>query len=777
MLSARVAGTLAVLVLLSACSEGRGDPSEGPRLPAIELPATTVGAAYEAVLTATGGTPPLRYSFMGAPPPGFSFLTAEGKLTGPASEDGEFTLTVGVQDAEGHEDVRTYGLKVWPALAVSGAAMPSATVGGNYLHTFVASGGHPPLRWSSADGSLPLGLSLGQDGVLSGVPQAAGIYSFTLRVQDASGATAEARLSLGVSNSGGQPDGGQPDGGPLPTGTFPVSVANWNIEWFGDTTYGPSDEPLQLANAQAVIADAGADIWGLAEIVSTSQFNELKAQLPGYDGFLADDATRVPSGASYYRTNEQKLGVLFKSDVVRVLGADVVLTQYDNDFAGRPPLRVDLRVTRGGASVDMTVLVVHLKATTSADPTDDYNQRVAAAGRLKSYLDTQLPTQRVMVVGDWNDDVDVSTVTDPVTQQKRDTPFRDFVSDTADYTFATQALSLANVGSTVGRSTFIDHQLATNEVYAAYVANSTTVIRPAITGYKDNTSDHYPILSRYDFGQGNVRALRLTAPNGGETLLAGTPYNITWVSNGVNSVRLQYSVDNGTTWRDVAASVSAASGRYAWTVPYDASSGARVRVSDALDATLSDASDGAFVLNRVPHAVFINEYLPQPNNAPGTSTPDYDQMFVELLNTGTTTVDLGGWKIHDDESYSGARPARHTFPAGTVLQPGKVYVVYSGASAVPAGATNADYSNGLLNGVYQGLRFNRGVNVSGSGDTVYLVLPDGSVQDSHNYQDTYQGVSYNRSPDASATGSWVLHNTLSSTLTASPGKRVNGSAF
>ena len=38
------------------------------------------------------------------------------------------------------------------------------------------------------------------------------------------------------------------------------------------------------------------------------------------------------------------------------------------------------------------------------------------------------------------------------------------------------------------------------------------------------------------------------------------------------------------------------------------------------------------------------------------------------------------------------------------------------------------------------------------------------------------GVSMNRSPDTSATGTFVLHTTLSS-LTSSPGTRVNGSAF
>ncbi|NMO14470.1 hypothetical protein HPC49_06360 [Pyxidicoccus fallax] len=492
MLSVRVTGTLAVLVLLSACSSGRSDPN-GPMLPAVELSPTTVGVPYEAMLPATGGTPPLRYSFVGTPPPGFSFYTAEARLTGPGTEPGDYTLTVGVQDADGHEDVRTYALKIWPLPAVSGAEPPFATTGSNYLHTFAATG-RPPLRWSVAEGSLPMGLNFSQDGVLSGVPQGSGIHPLTLRVQDGSGVWAEARVTLRV----GSP-GEQPDGGPLPTDSFPVSVANWNIEWFGDPMFGPSDEPLQLANVQAVIADAGADIWGLAEIVNTDRFNELKAQLPGYDGFLANDASRVSAGTSYYDARDQKLGVLFKSDVVRVLQARVVLTQYSNDFAGRPPLRVDLRITRDGASVDMTLLVVHLKATTSDDPTEDYQRRRAAAGWLKDYLDAQLPTQRVMVVGDWNDDVDVSTV------GGLDTPFRDFVNDTADYVFPTQALSLAGIRSTASRPAFIDHQLASNEMAAAYVANSVTSMRPAITRYSSTTSDHYPILSRYDFNPNGLR--------------------------------------------------------------------------------------------------------------------------------------------------------------------------------------------------------------------------------------------------------------------------------
>lgn len=68
-----------------------------------------------------------------------------------------------------------------------------------------------------------------------------------------------------------------------------LDVASWNIEFLGDSSNGPSNESLQRANARDILAGADMDVWGLAEIVSTSGFNALKAQLPGYGGFLAND--------------------------------------------------------------------------------------------------------------------------------------------------------------------------------------------------------------------------------------------------------------------------------------------------------------------------------------------------------------------------------------------------------------------------------------------------------------------------------------------------------
>jgi hypothetical protein len=277
-------------------------------------------------------------------------------------------------------------------------------------------------------------------------------------------------------------------------------VAHWNIEWFGDAVNGPSHstseggttDDLQIANARDVILGAGVNLWGVAEIVDVADFETLKAQLPGLDGFLANDPVRVPGGSSWYSAGEQKVGVLFDSSLT-FQSAAVILTQYNDAFGFRPPLRVDFTTVIDGVSQPLVVIVLHMKAFSDLA---SYDRRQSASLALKQYLDTYLPFERVLVVGDWNDDVDES-----ITRSggiPLPSPYQNFVDDSADYKFVTDVLSNAHIGSTVSGPETIDHTLISNELKAAYVPNSVTVLKPSIPDYANTTSDHYPVLSRYD---------------------------------------------------------------------------------------------------------------------------------------------------------------------------------------------------------------------------------------------------------------------------------------
>ena len=80
---------------------------------------------------------------------------------------------------------------------------------------------------------------------------------------------------------------------PAKGGATTLDIASWNLEWFGDTANGPTDEALQQQNVLSVVAGTDFDIWGFEEVVSASAWANLKAQLPGYAGFLANESNVI----------------------------------------------------------------------------------------------------------------------------------------------------------------------------------------------------------------------------------------------------------------------------------------------------------------------------------------------------------------------------------------------------------------------------------------------------------------------------------------------------
>ncbi|MEV6814730.1 putative Ig domain-containing protein [Micromonospora sp. NPDC051296] len=65
---------------------------------------------------------------------------------------------------------------------------PAGEVGAGYRVALTVAGGTAPFAWSVSAGALPAGLTLDPaSGLLSGTPTAAGSFSFTIRVTDASG--------------------------------------------------------------------------------------------------------------------------------------------------------------------------------------------------------------------------------------------------------------------------------------------------------------------------------------------------------------------------------------------------------------------------------------------------------------------------------------------------------------------------------------------------------------------------------------------------------------
>ena len=78
------------------------------------------------------------------------------------------------------------GQDTQPALQIRTANLPKAYVHRSYECRLEAQGGITPRRWEVTDGSLPAGMNLSPDGLISGSPGGAGQFHFTVTVHDSS---------------------------------------------------------------------------------------------------------------------------------------------------------------------------------------------------------------------------------------------------------------------------------------------------------------------------------------------------------------------------------------------------------------------------------------------------------------------------------------------------------------------------------------------------------------------------------------------------------------
>lgn len=151
-----------------------------------------------------------------------------------------------------------------------------------------------------------------------------------------------------------------------------------------------------------------------------------------------------------------------------------------------------------------------------------------------------------------------------------------------------------------------------------------------------------------------------------------------------------------------------------------------------------------------------------PGDANGDGTRDStDDEFIELVNTGNSTLDLSGWTLSD------AASVRHTFPQGTNLPTDRAIVIFGG------GSPNGDFGGALVQTAAANL-----LSLNNSGDTITLKNAGGVTILEHSYgSEAGDNQSISRDPDL--TGSFVKHSEISAAAGSlfSPGTKVDGSTF
>ena len=298
-----------------------------------------------------------------------------------------------------------------------------------------------------------------------------------------------------------------------------LDVVTWNIEWFGSTGNGPSPEETQRDNARAVIETLDADLYAFQEISDDALLAQIAEALPDYELLVQTDFVSQPPNTPGV---SQKLAFLYRSSVVRPVrteglladvhplyngGDDGALSDYPVNnttrfySSGRLPYLLEADVTLNGITERINFINLHARANGSSNPEERYAMRRYDVEVLKEYIDTELTNAAVILLGDYNDDVDetvadISSTTSSYVAYTEDD--RATSTDAQFYRVVTEPLSAAGLRSYVFRDNMIDHISVTDELINRVLVGSATVHSEFLDdNYASTTSDHLPVSARF----------------------------------------------------------------------------------------------------------------------------------------------------------------------------------------------------------------------------------------------------------------------------------------
>lgn len=362
------------------------------------------------------------------------------------------------------------------------------------------------------------------------------------------------------------------EGSDIPAGET-LDIMTWNMEFFGATitNYGHADVDLQAANALKVFEATLPDIIAVQEVSNESLLATLVSQMPGY-ALICSDRYSYSFDGPDPSFPPQKLCLIYNTTVIDIIGERAMFEQvYDEARLGLNPIldsyptgtpssfwssgRLPWMVTAiaeiNGVKEEINLINIHAKSGSAAA---DLNRRRFDNQVLKDSLDTYFADANIILLGDYNDDLDESIGSGPST-------YEEFISD-ADFDGVTVSLSEAGLRSYIFQDNVIDHITLSNELYDNYLEGSEGLFIPfnLIANYTNTTSDHLPVFVRLlpgepllsDAGEGAVvyygyPPLSGTVLSAADAVGGNAPYTYAW-SDGQVGQEIMVSPTETTTY-------------------------------------------------------------------------------------------------------------------------------------------------------------------------------------------------------------------------------------
>ena len=249
-----------------------------------------------------------------------------------------------------------------------------------------------------------------------------------------------------------------------------IDVVTWNCEFFPT-----ANDSTILALAEAVI-DLDVDIIAFQEIRRTGWFSKVMDYLPEYDFVVSKSASFMD------------LAIIYKNNLFELKRHIEPFSENDYNYAGRPPLQIDLISKINGDEYPLTIINLHMKCCDSG-----LSRRKKASEMLHEYLDSIYNHQpNIIVLGDWNDDTK-----DDVGEHC----FEPFFNDDRFF-FTTQELSLDISKASYPKEpyvSFLDHIMVSNSIISIQDSYWVETIpmgeyMGGYNVYEDYISDHLPVL-------------------------------------------------------------------------------------------------------------------------------------------------------------------------------------------------------------------------------------------------------------------------------------------
>jgi len=246
-------------------------------------------------------------------------------------------------------------------------------------------------------------------------------------------------------------------------------IMTWNLEHF------PKNNQITVAYVTQVLNMLQIDVIALQEIQSSYYFELLDSNLDDWTGYLANSAA--------YDLN---LAYLFRNDTLSGINIYEIYQNENYPFP-RSPLVMECEF----GNEDLVIINNHLKAS---DGEENENRRRQACILLEEYIETNFIDNKVIVLGDLNDDI---------TEPEEDNVFWNFIQEEENYLFTDMEIAMGDPAfwSYPSWPSHLDHILITAELFSEFEDQNSVIETIRVDQYMEglwneydtNISDHRPV--------------------------------------------------------------------------------------------------------------------------------------------------------------------------------------------------------------------------------------------------------------------------------------------